>query len=276
MLDAAAEKNREGNSIPLRADLVEDLREWLADKAARLQGEANAPETIPFLIAGTEPPLTAIPSNVPLFDVPAGLLRILNRDLRKAGIPKRDERGRTLDVHALPHTFDTLLSKGGVAPRTAQAAMRHSSIDLTMNTYTDPKLLDVAGALDSLPLLPLKKEPPDEVALVLSATGTDQNPPSPLAPMLAPISDKRSKSWSILDNRRAECSGGIAAAKIVVSGCPVTTKKPLSSEDNGCQKVGATRRLLNFLSPGSRVGKHPCGGELTAQHDVRIAFPSFR
>ena len=24
--------------------------------------------------------------------------------------------------------------------------MRHSTIDLTMNTYTDPKLLDVAGA----------------------------------------------------------------------------------------------------------------------------------
>jgi hypothetical protein len=38
-----------------------------------------------------------------------------------------------------------------VAPRTAQAAMRHSSLDLTMNVYTDPTLLDVAGALSSLP-----------------------------------------------------------------------------------------------------------------------------
>jgi len=35
--------------------------------------------------------------------------------------------------------------KGGLTPRTAQAAMRHSTIDLTMNVYTDPKLLDVAG-----------------------------------------------------------------------------------------------------------------------------------
>ena len=70
-----------------------------------------------------------------------------------AGIDKADERGRTIDVHALRHTFGTLLSKGGVAPRTAQAAMRHSSIDLTMNVYTDPKLLDVQGALDSLPSL---------------------------------------------------------------------------------------------------------------------------
>ena len=42
-----------------------------------------------------------------------------------------------------------------MSPRTAQAAMRHSRIDLTMNVYTDPKLLDVAGALDALPELPL-------------------------------------------------------------------------------------------------------------------------
>ena len=33
--------------------------------------------------------------------------------------------------------------------------MRHSSIDLTMNTYTDPKLLDVQGAVEALPNLDL-------------------------------------------------------------------------------------------------------------------------
>ena len=31
------------------------------------------------------------------------------------------------------------------------AAMRHSRIELTMNYYTDPVLLDVAGAMNSLP-----------------------------------------------------------------------------------------------------------------------------
>ena len=60
-----------------------------------------------------------------------------------------------MDVHALRHTFGTLLSKGGVTPRTAQAAMRHSDLKLTMNVYTDPALLDVRGALDALPALPL-------------------------------------------------------------------------------------------------------------------------
>lgn len=31
------------------------------------------------------------------------------------------------------------------------AAMRHSRIELTMNLYTDPVLLDVAGAVNALP-----------------------------------------------------------------------------------------------------------------------------
>jgi integrase len=126
-LRVADEKNREGNRIPLRADLAADLKAWVADRA----------------------------STELVFRVPKGLLRILNRDLAAAGIKKKGERGRTLDVHALRHSFSTLLSRGGVAPRTAQAAMRHSSIDLTMNTYTDPKLLAVKADLDVLPPLPV-------------------------------------------------------------------------------------------------------------------------
>ncbi len=108
----------------------------------------------------------------PLFVVADSLGKILNRDLMAAGIDKADERGRAINVHALRHTFGTLLSKGGVSPRTAQAAMRHSSIDLTMNVYTDPKLLDVQGALDSLPSLKGQLSPSTERA-VLRATGTD-------------------------------------------------------------------------------------------------------
>ena len=175
VLDAADEKNREGNSIPLRADLAADLRQWLADKAKAAQDAALAVATVAFDrnhrkpgnrhqgdaggLAGHVLPLPAavptLPADSLIFTVPAGLVRILDRDLKLAGIPKRDERGRTVDVHAIRHTFGTLLSANGVTPRTAQACMRHSTIDLTMNVYTDPKLLDVAGAVESLPALPL-------------------------------------------------------------------------------------------------------------------------
>src|SRR5262249_32250488 len=128
-LDAADEKNRGGSEIPLRDDLAADMRDWLADKLERLQEEARR---------GGEPIPAQLPPATPVFNVPSALMKILNRDLRLAGIPKRDDRGRVLDVHALRHTFGTLLSKGGVGPRTAQAAMRHSDIKLTMNVYTDP------------------------------------------------------------------------------------------------------------------------------------------
>ena len=108
-------------------------------------------------------------------NVPSALIRILDCDLAAAGIAKRDDRGRTVDVHAMRHTFGTHLSKGGVSPRTAQAAMRHSTIELTMSTYTDPRLLDVVGALDVLPSLPLDNDPP---AQRVKVTGTEARTPT--------------------------------------------------------------------------------------------------
>jgi integrase len=137
-LEAKNEKNRAGSTIPLRGDLSEELRRWVAER--QLAGPAK------------------------LFAVTAGLRLILDRDLEAAGIPKRDGRGRTVDVHALRTTFGTMISTTGTAPRTAQAAMRHSDISLTMGTYTDPALLDVRQAMERLPSLfdsrPPTKTPP--------------------------------------------------------------------------------------------------------------------
>ena len=150
VLAPADEKAGRGAEIPLRPDLVADLRDWLGERLDAARDAAKAKGL----------PLPArLPDDAPLLNVPTGLVTALNRDLRVAGIPKRDDRGRVLDIHALRHTFGTHLSKGGVAPRVAQAAMRHSTLELTMNTYTDPRLLDVAGALDVLPALPLDAGP---------------------------------------------------------------------------------------------------------------------
>jgi integrase len=72
-------------------------------------------------------------------------LALANR-LRPHQVNSRPSRTIDLGTH---------LSKAGVPLRTAQAAMRHSDPSLTANVYTDPKLLDVAGAVASLPDLPL-------------------------------------------------------------------------------------------------------------------------
>ena len=83
----------------------------------------------------------------------AGIARHVTDENCKMRIDKRDDRRRTIDVHALRHTFGTHLSKAGVSPRTAQAGMRHSKPELTANIYTDPKLLNIAGAINALPAL---------------------------------------------------------------------------------------------------------------------------
>ena len=48
--------------------------------------------------------------------------------------------------------------------RIAQAAMRHSKPELTTNIYTDPKLLDIAAAIDALPVLSLRSAASTEPA----------------------------------------------------------------------------------------------------------------
>jgi len=190
VLEVADDKSRQGADIPLRPDLADDLRKWLDAKLAEWQSAAKGQgEVLP----------DELPPDTPVFNVPKGLLRILNRDLKFAGIPKQDDRGRTVDIHALRHSFGTHLSKGGVAPRVAQAAMRHSSIDLTMNVYTDPRLLDVHGALDALPTLSLGEQPNCQPAQV-RATGTDDVTARQFAPAFAPKTDNRCKPLSIVDN----------------------------------------------------------------------------
>jgi len=139
------EKNRKGSTIPLRSDLATELKAWVKDKKPTDR----------------------------VFYVAAGLLRIMNRDIEAAGIPKIDDDGYVVHVHALRHSFGTHLSLANVAPRTAQAAMRHSNISLTMGTYTDSRLLDTAAAVESLPMLRLPVVTPAETTQIAENDATD-------------------------------------------------------------------------------------------------------
>jgi len=230
-LRAADEKARQGAELPLRRDLAADLSDWVAAKLERLRDESRrriGPEgaaTVPMKLPPTTPP----------YKVPTSILRRLNRDLKAAGIPKIDERGRTVDIHALRHTFGTLLSRCGTAPRTAQAAMRHSSIDLTMNVYTDPKLLEVAGAIESLPELPLKSSPDRESQ---KATGTlgDVEPLESdrvkFAPMFAPVSGNSSDSVATADQSTSNPIARYNESQTNVSRAGDKRKRSPSTSDN--------------------------------------------
>jgi integrase len=143
-LRAATTKAGRADVLPLRSDLAGELRK------AKGEGDAEADD------------------NARVFRrVPR--IKEHRRWLDAAGIPYTDGAGRRADIHALRHTYGTLLSKSGVMPREAMSLMRHTDMRLTMKVYTDPRVFDLAGAVEKLPGMILDS-PHRQSA---KATGTD-------------------------------------------------------------------------------------------------------
>lgn len=124
---AGYSKRRRRDEQPLRADLVELLREFLKGKTADSR-----------LWPGT------------WYRRAAEVLRV---DLEAAGIAYRDDRGRVVDFHALRHTYITSLHRGGTYGKILQEMARHSTPMLTAR-YTHVEMNDMQAALDALPKLP--------------------------------------------------------------------------------------------------------------------------
>jgi len=91
--------------------------------------------------------------NAPLFNLPCkeNMILMLRKDLDKAEIPYQDAHGHYLDFHSLRHTTGTWLALSGAHPRVAQEIMRHSDINLTMNTYTHIQNDQIQEAVNRLP-----------------------------------------------------------------------------------------------------------------------------
>ncbi|EMI54049.1 integrase-recombinase protein [Rhodopirellula sallentina SM41] len=73
------------------------------------------------------------------------------RDAKRAGLVIANDDGETIDFHALRTSFITSLARSGVHPATAQRLARHSTITLTMNTYTKLDDDDLRDAINKLP-----------------------------------------------------------------------------------------------------------------------------
>ncbi len=143
-LRAGDTKSKRADVLPLRADLADVLR--------KAKGDADEGETVVKV-------LPRIPTH--------------RRYLAAAGIAWLDDAGRRADIHCLRHSYGTLLSKGGVSPREAMSLMRHTDLRLTMKTYTDPRIFDLAGAVAKLPMHFGTSTDAGESA---KATGTDCKP----------------------------------------------------------------------------------------------------
>ena len=114
--------------------------------------------------------------------------------------------------------------------------MRHSTIDLTMNVYTDPRLLDVHGALELLPALSLDTEQMD-IPKVVKATGTNDLTALPFAPGFAPTTGNWGESQSTGDNLDRQQSRQEQGGLRIVSPASVNRKRPLSIADNERHEV---------------------------------------
>jgi integrase len=130
-VQAGYSKRRRWDVVPLRSDFAKGFKEWFASK-----GQLDP-----------DSPLFPMAKNTTAF--------LIRSDLERVGIPYVDANGQYADFHALRKTFITNLARSGVFPKAAQTLARHSSMELTMNTYTQLGLQELAGDVEALPPVPV-------------------------------------------------------------------------------------------------------------------------
>ena len=150
-VNAAFSKHRRQDILPLRADLAGQFCRWRNQRGEPLDARV-----------------------FPRFNRRRGA-DMLKIDLEKAGIPYVDDSGLYADFHGLRHTFISELDHPDISPKVRQSLARHSSVALTLDTYTHPRLHSERAALDKLPRLPDLGGEAEEPSKQLK-TGTDDSP----------------------------------------------------------------------------------------------------
>lgn len=138
-LDSAWTKNRKEGFQPLPRELAEHLAER---------------------VRGKEP-------HEPLLSVPSHPARDLDKDLKRAGIPKRIAGLGKVDFHACRVAYTTFVVEAGANVKEAQTLLRHSTPQLTLGLYARDRreslgrLADTVGQMVLSPgQNPAPTEPP--------------------------------------------------------------------------------------------------------------------
>jgi len=166
-VQAGYSKRRRKDVQPIRRDLADLLRPWLAGKE----------------------------TGRPVFNMPDKPIKLIRTDLdaaRQAWLKEaasneqrnerrqstflayRDSSGRVADFHALRHTYISRLVASGANIKVAQELARHSTPTLTLGRYAHVQLVDQTRALDALPAIAA----PRANDAALAATGTDDAAPA--------------------------------------------------------------------------------------------------
>ena len=168
-IEAANEKARRGDTLPLPADLVALLAPWLEgmpQNAKLWPGEwAAQKRASKFIQADLEAARAAW--------LVEAAEKTPERHAREKSdfLLYRNHDGEQADFHALRHTFLSRLGRSGASPKVMQKLARHSTVELTLGRYTHASLFDLQHAVSQLPALPTITTTIQ--AQKLQATGTD-------------------------------------------------------------------------------------------------------
>jgi hypothetical protein len=80
-------------------------------------------------------------------------MEAMHRDLKAAGIAKKDERGKIVDFHSLRHSFAQRLKESGVPFAVAMRMMRQGDPKLLASVYGDQDAYALADQAAKLPAL---------------------------------------------------------------------------------------------------------------------------
>ncbi len=219
---AAYSKRRREDILHLRKDTAEAMRELLRSKTP----------------------------NAKAFDLPSKyrMADMVRADLEDAKIDWQDNSDGVLDFHSLRHSTASLLAASGVNPKTAQAIMRHSDINLTMSRYTHIFRGAESEAVESMPDFSSQGRQRQV------ATGTDDKPVELHKSAYKPAYKKLTKK-AYFDGQRLSAIGSDAVeeqcnisqnkgeANPLQSAELGTKKEPMSSTDTGSKTTtpGRTR-----------------------------------
>ena len=151
VLIAYAKNDREV-TLPLRKDVADEFRRWLAE------GDFSLNDKV-----------------FPRFNENKGA-EILRKDLECAGVSYQDESGRFADFHSFRHSFCTQVIQSGATAKEAQALARHSTSALTLDVYAHVGLYDERRAVERLPKLHIDSEDSAKNRSIALKTGTDNQP----------------------------------------------------------------------------------------------------
>ena len=131
----AQKVRRAGVVLPLAPELAQALRAWKPASIAQASQKGTDAARAGFVF-----PL--MPSH-----------HSVDEDMARAGVAKRDARGKAASFHSTRKFLATQLRRGGVDVAIRKKMMRHDSEHLTTGTYDDAEVGELAAALGTVPKL---------------------------------------------------------------------------------------------------------------------------